>query len=140
MGLSDVRPFVRARMNALGFSEHDQPFNIESLAESNLDDAYYIESLTTQGTGVNQRTASITYPIKIHIFKAGYASPLETYDELDSIADTVINDFLAPSVRNGVNIKDIELSLVDRVPLAESNDNAMVLELSFDFKLLECFD
>ena len=138
--ISSVRQLFRDRMDALGYREHETAFTFEDLASTILDGSYHIGSGTTLGSPVNQKSIRLEYQIDLRVFKRGYRTTNDALDDLDVIAEEILTDILPSVVRNTTEIKDIQLESIDRVPLSDSNDNAMFLEMSFTVVLVECFE
>lgn len=136
MSLADVRPFYRTRFNGLGFTEHTDAFNINNIPSTLLDNSYHIESNDITVGPSSQRTHDIIYPVTIRIFRKGFDSPGALNDELDVVADTILADLLSPSVKNTETIKDVVVSSIRRIELDVSNDNAIILEITCNTKII----
>ncbi len=139
MSLASVRPFFRARLEGLGFREHDQPFEPGQIGESIQDGAFHMETGVIVSTSANQIVHDFDYPITIRVYKKGYEDILAAYDEIHADADLILADLLDPMVRLGTIIKDIVPDTVQPLPLDETNDNVIVLEFVFTAKLELCF-
>lgn len=141
MSLSQVRPFFRDRLESLGLSEHDQPFEPNEIGASITDDSFHIEIGAIASLPANQLVYNFSVPVTVRLYKTGYSNLNDAYDEILGLADTVLADFLQPSVRlAGTPIKDIVPNTVQPTPLAPSNDNVIILELAFTAELQLCFN
>lgn len=140
MSLASVRPFFRERLEALGYKEHNQPFEPEEIGANIVDDSFHLETgLITSGPA-NQALHAFSYPMTIRIYKTGYVNLNEAVDESMAIGDTVLNDLLQMSTRLSQEfIKDIILNSIQPTPLGPSNDNVIVLELNVTAELQLCF-
>ncbi len=139
MSLASVRPFFRDRLEALGFMEHDQPFQPNQIGETIVDDSFHLSTGTIISGPANQVIHSFEFPITVRIYKRGFVDLLEAYDEIHETADTVLADLLEPSIRLGTDIKDIVPESIDIVEIDESDDNIFYLELVFTAKLELCY-
>ena len=109
MGLADVKPFFRTRMEGLGYEEHNQVFEPGEIAASIVDGSFHLETGDIISAAANQRSHTFDYPMTIRVYKIGYSDILEATDAALEDADVIIADLLNPDVRfnNGVGIKDI---------------------------------
>lgn len=141
MGLADVRPFFRERLEGLGYTEHNQPFEPDEVGANIVDGAFHIETGTISTGPANQRSHTFDYPLTIRIYKTGYSDILEAYDAALEGADTILADLLQPSVRLGnvVGIKDIIPNSVQPTALNATNDNVVVVVMVVTARLELCF-
>lgn len=139
MSLAAVRVFFRERMEGLGYTEHDQPFQPTVLAENIQDGSFHMETGVISSGPANQIVHDFEFPITIRVYKKGFADVLSAYDKIHEEADTILADLLDPLVRIGTIIKDIVPDTVQPLPLDETNDNVIVLELVFTARLELCY-
>lgn len=141
MGLANVRPFFRERLEGLGYTEHDQPFEPTEIGANIVDGAFHMETGTISSGPANQRSRTFEYPLTIRVYKAGYSDILEAVDAALEEADTILNDLLQPSVRlgNAVGIKDIVPNSVQPTALDATNDNVVVIVMVLTARLELCF-
>lgn len=136
MTLGAVQPFFVNRLINLGFKEWADGFNVQNIPANLIDGAFHVMVGDMILGAVQQQTHDMKMQITVRLFFKGYKTPQAAKNAgLDS-AQTVLNDFLKPSVRLGQanNLKDIRPVGLVAKPLADSNDNSLVLELVF-----ECF-
>lgn len=140
MSLSDVRPFFRTRFEGLGFTEHQDAFSVNNIGEAVLDDSFHIESGVV--SSVNEPLTHIfTYPILVRIFKKGFADPIDALDAIDQTRADILDDILDPANRlQTTGINNVEFIDSSTLPLDDSNDNAIVLELNFNATVILCFN
>jgi len=140
VGIASVRPFFRDRLKALGYTEHNQPFEPSELGASVVDGAFHIETGTISSGPANQRSHTFEYPLTIRIYKTGYSDILESYDAALGEADTILADILQPSVRLGAaEIKDVIPNSVQPTALSTTNDNVVVIVMVVTARLELCF-
>lgn len=139
MSFAYVRTLFRERLEGLGFEEHIEPFQPNQIGETIVDNSFHLETGSILGSVANQIVHPFDFPITVRIYRRGFVDLLEAYDELHVTADEVLTDLLLPSVRIGDPVKDIISESIDIVPIDDSNDNIMVLELVFTAKLELCY-
>lgn len=139
MSLASVRTLFRERLEGLGFEEHNQPFQPDQVGETIVDGSFHMQTGTISSSFANQAVHSFDFPITVTIYKRGFIDLLTAYDEIHETADTVLADLLDQTVRIGDPVKDIVPNTVDILPIDESNDNIMKLELVFTARLELCY-
>lgn len=139
MSFQNLKPYFQDRMIVAlpDSNEWEDAFNIENIPSTILDRAWHIDFGPFVYTGTAHTCLSFDCPVRISIFLKGYRSPNEAVDNAMIYANTVITEVCKPLNRlNQATIKNILPNTVDVRGLAQSNDNAAVLELSFDCKII----
>lgn len=131
MSLVNVLPFFRTRMDGLGYSEHEDAFNAENIPATILNNSYHLEVGPVVGGAIPHRTQEAEMPIVLRAFYKGYRSMNDARDDAITESETILCDILASSVRLGVTVKNIIFDSYQLLPLNESNDNSIILEMSF---------
>ena len=141
MSLSTVRPFIRTQMNSLNFKEHTEPFSDQNIPANVIDRAYHISAPEVNTPPANQIVNNIDYSFTLSVFIRGFRDVGNLLDICDSVADTVYNALLDPTVRLDAtnSLKNLETSGYSLRPLSPSNDNIAVLDFSFNAKVFLCF-
>lgn len=139
MGLASVRSLFRERLEGLGFTEHRDAFNFANIGATVIDKSFHLETGVVTSGPANQLAHFYDYGITVRIFKRGFNNPAEALDEIDALADTVYADLLAPGIRLGTEIKDIVPNSYQPLPYDSSNDNTIILEMSFTASVILCF-
>lgn len=140
MGLAEVLPFIRGRMSDLGYTEHNQPFEPDEIGGNIVDNAFHVEAGSVSASEANQLAHSFIFPFTVRIYKVGYSDILSAYDAVFEDADKVLADLLEPSVRLGQSfIKNITPSSIQPTALSVTNDNVIVLNLTFTARLELCY-
>jgi hypothetical protein len=141
MGLTDVRTLFRDQLEGLGYEEHPEPFQPNQIAETLVDRSFHLETGSIISGPANQTVHSFEFPITVRVYSKGYENLLEAYDELHQTADDILANILNQNVRlvQSPNIKDIVPESVEIEPMAESNDDILVLVLAFTAKLELCY-
>ncbi len=139
MSFSAVRSFFRTQMNGLKFKEWTDGFNFENIPSTTLHNAYHISSDSGQRRGIyNASDQSFEVNVTIRVFKKGYRNPAQAIDDCMSSIDAITTDILDSGTRLGEVIKNIYLDQYQILPLANSNDNSAILELTFVCLIIIC--
>lgn len=139
MSLSDVRPFFRERLEALGFREHEKPFLTNEIAANIADRSFHIETGLISSAAANQIVHEFDYPLTVRIYRVGYSNTINVYDSAINDADSILEDFLDPTVRIGTLVKDIVPNTISLEVYDASNVDTIILEMNFTAKLQLCF-
>lgn len=132
MSWSVVLPLFKTTMNALGYTEHTDAFNFENIAASRLDKGYHLSVGSIAGVGQNQSDIETNIPVTVRFFKKGFRDPAGARDSAITLAETIVTTLLAPAKRVGTSgIKNILFNSATPDPLAESNDNTILMTLEF---------
>jgi hypothetical protein len=135
-----VRPFFAGRLDALGFSEWPDGFNTENIPSTILDNSYHLEVGEIRGESNGPTNYVFSMPLVIRIFTKGYRDPGSQIDAALDIGNVVLEDLLDPAVRNAQNdLKDIRPTSVQVLPLAASNDNQVITQISLEVYMMYCF-
>ena len=119
-------------MDALGFREWKDGFNFENIPETILDKAYHIETPSGSRRDVyDMQTQDVEMDVTVRLIRKGYRDPASGIDTTLVNLDAILARTLASSRRIGTNIKNIAYSSHTVQPLADSNDNAVLLEINF---------
>lgn len=144
MSLASVRPYFRNALQSLGFIEHEDAFGLDNIGSNVLDGRFHLESGTVFSAAAPQVTHEFSYSITVRVFRKGFRNTLEAYDAIDLDAQAIYEVVLDTANRLTeynipTNIKDIIPESYVAVPLAETNDNAIILEMVFTARLEQCF-
>jgi hypothetical protein len=140
MTLGGVRGFFRTRLDGLGYNEWTDGFNIENIPSTVLDKSYHLAVGPIRSGPANQMHHVFDYPIVVSLFFKGFRDPSSAIDSSLDSAQDVLNDILDPAQRLQTNgLKDIRPNGILVRPLAGSNDNTVVVEISFNVVMLYAF-
>lgn len=129
---SHVRSYFRTHMNSLKFKEWKDAFNVDNIPETILHNSYHIE--TIRGVRRNPYNASdqeFEQDVTIRVFKEGFRNPADAIDDCMTALDRITAVVLDTANRANCNIKNIYLNNFEIRPLADTNDNSAVLEITF---------
>lgn len=132
MSLVDVRAYIRARMDGLGHKEWEDGFNFDNIPSNLLNKSYHMEVLPIDAEQTNNRSMEFSYPMTVRLFVKGYRTPAAAIDKAIEYGETAIKD-IVNAVNRSTNacIKNVLSGGLNVIPLSDSNDNSVVLEMSF---------
>lgn len=129
----DVLEYCRTRLKALGRIEHVDTFNFENIPEPRLSKAFHLELQQSRGDKNNQdnQEASVPVTVRLPYAPARVVKPIR--DEAVVFADTVIAAFINPRNRltQTNSIRNVRYDTMTLDPLADSNDNGLIVNLTF---------
>lgn len=136
---SQVLPYFRAVMKALGHTEWKDPLNDENIPDTIINRAYHLRLGDASSIKQNQTAIEVNQPIQVRLFVKGYKASNETRDRAVEFMDAIVQRSLNEARRNAstyTGIKNVSLvnSLVDE--LAQSNDNTMRVTVNFNVYLI----
>lgn len=134
MSLSAIRPFLRTRMNALGFTEWTDGFNFDNIPETILDKAYHISSPSADGRAVTMHDLQVDFGHEIEVFRKGFNDPAEAIDMIIEDMEDIICDLLDPEQRFDGHL-NIEIKGFTLEPLNDENDNSVKATLSISVRV-----
>lgn len=136
MTLGEVQPFFADRLSGLGLKEWSDGFNVANIPSNILDGSFHVMVGNLSLGVVQQQVHEFKLSVTARLFFKGYRNPQTAKNIALNKAQEVFNDLLKPSVRldQMSNLKDIRPVSCVASPLADSNDNSLILELVF-----ECF-
>ena len=137
MSFSAVRPYFRARLDALGYKEWTDGFNFANIPQTILDGSYHLENGTAGSTKVGQTVTEIEIPITVRVFFQGHRDPKGRIDDAMIAADNILAEVLVESNSQGQTIKAVLLDSVTVSPYDGSDDNDIILELGFT-AIIDC--
>jgi len=136
MSLVDVRKYFRDRMDTLGFKEWPDGFDFDNIPETIIDKAYHITTGSITQNSQNQTVVDLSYPITIRLFLKGFRNPAIAIDESIFEGEKIILECVNAVNANTLSIKNVMFLNMEPQPLDVSNDNIVVLLLSFEARVL----
>jgi len=131
MSVTLVVPLFRTRMDGLDYSEWTDTFDIENIPSTILDKSYHVEVNDGSGGVINQHVQNVSMPVTLRVFRRGFRDPASMRDEMLGDMETIICDILLPAVRLSSGIKNIVFDSFSLLPLDDSNENSIILEMNF---------
>jgi hypothetical protein len=132
MSLELLRPFFREHLNSLKLKEWKDAFNYSNIPSTVLNKSYHIETPTGGRRGIYTNLSQpIEHDVVIRVFFKGYRYPAEAVDQAMTMYNLILRTVLASENRLGAGIKNIYLNDVSIDPYDASNDNLVLLEITF---------
>lgn len=130
--ISSVLSYARARLAVLGYQEWTDGFNFENIPKTRLDSVFHLTLGDSLGTDIGQDNQTIETPFTIRLFLAPNRNPKALIDQATQIADIVIADLLKASNRlTQTGIKTVWFNTMAIEPIANSNDNGVIIQFNF---------
>lgn len=127
MSIAAVKTYARARMDALGYTEHYDGFNNENIPSTSLDGAYHVELGQAVGISNNQNAQRLQVPFTVRAYFLGGADVKSRIDEAIAEGDDIIAAFIDPTNRLLTSgIHNVAVESFEVVPVNNSNDNSLV--------------
>jgi len=132
MSLSAVRTYARERVIASTGREEWNDVSWKNIPRTNLDRYFHVEFLPAFGIQNNQDNQDIDSGFLIRLFMQPDRYPNEIVDRATELADTVLADILSAGNRTTqLGIKNVRFDNMAIEPLDTSNDNGLVIQMSF---------
>jgi hypothetical protein len=132
MSFQAARAHFRTVMDALGYSEWTDGFNVDDIPSSIIDGTYHLTSYSASSISHNHIDLSVSQRMQITLWRKGYKDYASGIDALNEDADNIFASLLSPTNRLTTAIKSIKFVSMTIEPLADSNDNSAKLTLDFD--------
>lgn len=140
MTLGGVRDYFRTRLNILTYKEWPDGFNTANIPATVFDKSYHLEVGTINVKNQSQTGFEFAYPVTLRVMSKGFRDPSAAIDAALDNAQTILADILAPAVRLQTNgLKQILPTSINTLPLQISNDNAVMLVMTFSAYLIIAF-
>lgn len=135
MSFVDVKPYFQARMKATDadLNEWQDAFDVNNIPATVIDKAWHIRVGTMSYQGSKHECLAFGVPVDLKVCLKGYRSPYEAVDNAHGLADAIIKECCKSTTSlNQANIKNVIPNLVNVREIGPSNDNLVVLEISFN--------
>lgn len=136
MSFEVVRPYFKARCEAVNLVEHDDAFNVDNIPDTIIDDSFHVSFDTFNGIKSNQNDQEIAVPVSVVFFKKGFRYPSEGIDNALIKAEALIKEVQLPANRLGTVIKNISTLDGQIEPITLANDNIIRARISFNVILV----
>lgn len=140
MSLTAVRPYFRARLNSLGYREWDDAFYADNIPENIIDKAYHIDANEISRTSFSQTDLQLEHVVTTRLFFTGFFKPKDALDKTMERLDAILKEVLKPSNRlSGTSgLRNVDLQGVTIEPLSDSNDNTLLVSLTWNVQINLC--
>lgn len=136
MSFEAIRPYFKARCEAVGLSEHDDSFNIDNIPDTIIDDSFHISFDSFNGIKSNQNDQEISVPVSVVFYKKGFRYPSEGIDNALIKAEALIKEAQSTTNRLGTVIKNVTTSDGVVEPITLANDNIVRVKIVFNVTLV----
>lgn len=140
-GFASCRSYFRTRMAALGYSEWKDGFNVENIPSTLLskNKMFHIESPSaSRSDAYDMDSQDVDQDITLRLFLKGYRDPASAIDTAMTAQDTILEDLLSSNNRLGTTLKNVYFNNSQILPLDETNDNAVILEINLICRIVIC--
>lgn len=132
MSIKLIRPYIRTRMNALGFKEHLDAFNVEDIPSTVLNKSYHIGQGPVETRQIQMDYSEVEMGITLKFFIKGFKDTSSGIDTAIAFTEDILESIIKPSNRLSGNVKDVIFNSAIYEPLAVSNDNAIIATLDLN--------
>jgi len=140
MSIADVRPFFRAKFEALGFEEHRDSLEApENIGSTELERVFHMGISDINTLSPSHQGKEFVYPVPITLMVNGFNDEASALDESDSIITTVLCSVLAAATRSDADIFDIDVGLIEKKALSDENDNVLRIVFNFTARIFDEF-
>ncbi len=140
MTLGGVRGVFRTRLNNLSYREWTDGFNTANIPATILDRSYHLEVGTIQIGVQGGIQYEFSYPVTLRVLSKGFKDPGLAIDAALDNASAILADLMSPSVKlQTYGLKLLRPRTIDTQPLQVSNDNAVMLVMTFNALLIYAF-
>ncbi len=137
--ISDVKPYARARMSALSYTEWSDGFEYTNIPKTLYESNYHLQLGQAGGVSNNQDNLSVLVPLTVRLPLNGANDPKTKIDEAVSRGDAILAEFIAPLNRlTQDTIKDVRFRSMSVEPWGNANDNSLLLTVEFEFFVIIC--
>lgn len=140
MSLNLVRPYFRARLNALGYKEWSDGFNFDNIPENIIDKSYHLDANQITNTQLNHNDLEVSHTVVTRVWFKGFKTVKEALDRTMERIDDIMVEVLKPTnrVTGTGGLRNVTLDNVVIEPLADSNDNTIRVSLTWDVRVYVC--
>lgn len=143
MAFSDLKPYFRSVLVDLGYDaskEHGEGFDLQSIPSTLIDRAFHILAAgPVNGIRQNQADQELSASVTLSVFFQGFRSEELGIDQAMAAGEEIISEACRAKRRVSSfasGIKNVVIENMEAVPLADSNDNIVKLEMNFTVNYL----
>lgn len=137
MGLAAVLPYFDSILEGLEFTKWEEPFAADNIPSSIIDRAYHLTAGPIDGIQNNQANQDAEMGVQVRIFLKGFAYPSDARDEGIFNGERVVIQAVKPENRTlTAGLLNVVFNSMALEPLADSNDNMIVIVLDFTARVI----
>ncbi len=130
--IADVKLYARARMESLGYIEHEDAENFENVPAQALGRAFHIKLGEVSGGKNTLDSLDLEVPFVIRLFLKGQKNTLAAEETATAKLDEILDDMMAAAHRTQFNgVTNIAFKSAGVDPIDGSNDNALIVRAEF---------
>jgi hypothetical protein len=131
--ISAVKPYARARMEALSYVEWEDGFNSENIPSTMLNTAYFVETGKVTSERLEQQHIVVRVPFTVKLFRAAERDVKSLVDTMWALVDAAIDEVMNVTNRTtyGSGLVNVLFNSASVEPLAQSNDNGVIGSMEF---------
>jgi hypothetical protein len=139
MSLSNIRPYFRERLELLGFSEHEDGFNVENIPKTKLNKSFHISVPSIQGGAINHTHQDTVSGVEVSLFFCGFRNVGLAIDDAILSVETIVKDVCRVSNRTR-DVLNVVFEGAEFNPLNDQDDNSVAVTMSFTAQVVLCVE
>lgn len=132
MSLSLIRPYFKARCEAVGLRSVGDAFNVDEVAASIIDMGFHVGFFNSTGIKLNQNDQEIESSVEVTFYLKGFRNPQDGFDKAVVKVEQLIREVEKPENRLGSCLKNVSLDSINIEPYSGDNDNLIKVRTAFD--------
>ena len=135
MSLSNIRSYLKSRMDGLGYTEWRDGFKTDNIPETISDLSYHILVESISGGPINHTHQDTDATVSMKVFYRGYRDVTEAIDTAILGVETIVKDICKVSNRTST-ILNVVFNSVEFSPLNEANDNSVLADMDISVRVV----
>lgn len=135
MSLSNVRSYLKTRMDSLGYSEWRDGFKTDNIPETISDLSYHILVESIDGGAINHTHQETFSNVSMKVFYRGYRDVTEAIDTAILGIETIVKDICKVSNRTNT-VLNVVFNGVEFSPINDANDNSVLADMDLTVRVV----
>lgn len=135
MSLSNVRSYLKTRMDLLGYSEWRDGFKTDNIPESIMDMSYHILVESIDGGSINHTHQDTFSNVSMKVFYRGYLDVTEAIDTAILGVETIVKDICKVSNRTSTTL-NVVFNGAEFSPINDLNDNSVLVDMDITVRVV----
>lgn len=131
MSLTAIRPYFKARCEAIGYREYAEAFNADGVGRAALDKRFMIVMGEAQPQQVSPREMTILMDVTVRLYFKTGRSTVERVETAVEDAEKLIKDAMKTTNRIGSTVRDVRFNSLSIEPTDLENDNSVEAVVGF---------
>jgi|GEM_PF-3715864 len=138
MSVNIAFEYLESKVNAIGFTQWEPPFNKEDIASTLIDKSYHISLISTDKESQGNQTITMRHGFEVSLFLKGFRDTKEDAHQLLEIAEGAIMT-LCSYDNNWASINKVEFIRLELLPFDDQvNQSILVALIRLDVVLSLC--